>query len=295
MADKVNFKRSHVEVYETSDYSIFKLLTGNRNISPERVNKIKKSLMKGVLPQPIIVNEHYEVIDGQARLQALKELGLKVLFVVQRGATIRDCIRMNSVGERWKTSNFIASWADQGVQDFVILRRLRLKYKKLPECSALLALKGKSAMTQIGQIQIRTGTFRAAVSEEEAEQELRCMLTFLSLLEGSGKLPGDRSNGLRALHIIYVWKLAPMDVLFERLSKNRQKAIPFGTVQEALRTFSALYNVRSRDPVDFVWEYQRLVRNDRKATQERLRNANAQMAKKRERELFGNKGDKGGK
>lgn len=283
-----DFKRSYVDVYETTDYSLFKSLLGNRNVSPDRVARIKKSLKEGALPQPIIVNERYEVIDGQARLQALKELGGKVLFVVHRGATVRDCIRMNSVGERWKASNFIASWADQGLQDFVILRRLRLKYKELPECSVFLALKGKSALTQIGMVQIKTGASRASVSEEDAERELMCMLKFISLLDGPGKIPGDRSNGFRALHIIYTWNLASMDVLLDRMTRNRQKAVPFGTVQEALKTFSDMYNIRARAPVDFAWEYRQLVREEDRQRRDRLSKGRSAKAEKRTSEFFGN-------
>lgn len=59
-------------VYRTNNYDQFKRLVGNREVNPKRVKTIKKSVEEiGYIPNPIIVNENMEVIDGQGRLQAL--------------------------------------------------------------------------------------------------------------------------------------------------------------------------------------------------------------------------------
>lgn len=58
-------------VYETTNYSKFKKMLDNREVSPNRVQKIVKSIDQvGYVMSPIIVNEKMEVIDGQGRLAA---------------------------------------------------------------------------------------------------------------------------------------------------------------------------------------------------------------------------------
>jgi len=82
-------------VYETNDYSQFKKLKGNRDVTEEHVQMLMKSFKQGDVKKPIVVNEKMEIIDGQARLEVKKRLGLPVQFVIAEGATIDDVRRMN--------------------------------------------------------------------------------------------------------------------------------------------------------------------------------------------------------
>lgn len=68
------------KVYVTDKYSIFRRLSGNRDVKEARVKKIMRSIEKvGYIPNPIIVNENMEVVDGQGRLEAVKRLGLPTI------------------------------------------------------------------------------------------------------------------------------------------------------------------------------------------------------------------------
>lgn len=70
-------------VFRTKKYSQFKRLDSNRTVKTGRVNKIKQSIEKvGYVQSPIIVNEKMEVIDGQGRLEALKQLQIPVDYIV---------------------------------------------------------------------------------------------------------------------------------------------------------------------------------------------------------------------
>ena len=83
-------------VYSTADYSAFKKLTGNRDILENRKNLIISSINeRGWIRNPVVVNDNMEIIDGQGRFEALKELGLPIEYVVAHGATISDCIALN--------------------------------------------------------------------------------------------------------------------------------------------------------------------------------------------------------
>lgn len=60
-----------MRIYKTDDHTLFKKLEGNRDV--RSVEKIIKSIDNvGYVLSPILVNEKYEVIDGQNRLEACK-------------------------------------------------------------------------------------------------------------------------------------------------------------------------------------------------------------------------------
>lgn len=99
-------------VYETDDYNTFHELEHNRDATQKRVEKIKKSFIEGEILNPIIVNENFEIIDGQGRFEALKQLGRSVKFVVACGTGIDDCRRMNQYSTNWGKSDFIDSYSD---------------------------------------------------------------------------------------------------------------------------------------------------------------------------------------
>ena len=73
------------EVYETNDYSQFKFLNNNRDISTKHVNKLIKSMKEKRLISPILINESGQIIDGQHRFEAQKNLGFPVPYIVQKG------------------------------------------------------------------------------------------------------------------------------------------------------------------------------------------------------------------
>lgn len=115
--------KSEITIYETNDYDSFKRLEGNRDVKCEK--KIIKSIESvGYIPNPIMVNENMEVIDGQNRLGALKELGMPVQYYIVKGATIETAIALNLGRSNWSTIDYVNSYAEQGVETYVYFREL---------------------------------------------------------------------------------------------------------------------------------------------------------------------------
>lgn len=116
-------------VYTTKNYSIFKRLTGNRDIPESRISTIVSSIQKiGWIHNPIVVNENMEVIDGQGRLTALQRLNMPVEYIIATGAGTKECIYMNMNMVNWKLPDFIKSYAEQGNENYQRLLKLMLKY-----------------------------------------------------------------------------------------------------------------------------------------------------------------------
>lgn len=113
------------KIYVTTNYDTFRALTGNRDVTTMHKNEIVRSIKKsGYFSNPIMVNERMEVIDGQHRLAALKELGLPVEYIIVRGAGAKDAPLLNTASRNWNTKNYIKSYADQGNGNYKLLQIL---------------------------------------------------------------------------------------------------------------------------------------------------------------------------
>lgn len=120
-----NRKESDIKVYITSDYDMFKKMLGNRDVKGEA--QIIESIQNvGYICTPITVNDKDEVIDGQNRLAALKELGLPVYYIVQPNADIKTCRALNIGQKNWGTLDYIESYAQSGEHSLSYKRLLSL-------------------------------------------------------------------------------------------------------------------------------------------------------------------------
>jgi hypothetical protein len=109
-------------VYSTNDYRMFKLLGANRPTVDSHVNSIIKSIEKNgswLQDEPIIVNESMEVIDGQHRLAAHKQLDLPIYYQVAEGLGIERAHAMNRSRRNWTILDWAHSYANNGNINYV--------------------------------------------------------------------------------------------------------------------------------------------------------------------------------
>lgn len=121
--------RTQINIYTTTDYEQFKRLKGNRDVTNKRVAIIKDSIAQvGYISNPIIVNEGLEVIDGQGRLEALRQLGMPVEFRIVKGLGITECRAMNLKPTGWSISDFVKSYAEYGNENYIRFKDIADKY-----------------------------------------------------------------------------------------------------------------------------------------------------------------------
>ena len=128
------------KVFSTMNYEIFSSLDGNRIVNPLHVKKIADSMKIKVLFIPIIVNEEFQVIDGQHRLEARKQLGLDIPYIICPNYTLEDVHRANSNHKAWTNVDFLNAYAEAGVENYVFLKKLHDQYSDKISVSDLLAL-----------------------------------------------------------------------------------------------------------------------------------------------------------
>lgn len=118
-------------IQRTKDYSIFKFLEYNRAINACNLENIMHAISINNLlhSQPIIVNEAYEVIDGQHRLLAASKLEVEIFYIVVPGITKDSMVSLNSNKSSWKADDYFRYWLNQGAIEYIKLNDFMRKHK----------------------------------------------------------------------------------------------------------------------------------------------------------------------
>lgn len=116
-------------VHTTTDYFLFKPIGGNRNINQLHLSRLKKAMSKKYLFTVIIVNEKYEIIDGQHRFAIIKELGLPMHYIICHGYGLAEVHLLNENAKTWNADDYMHGYAELGYEDYVKYAEFKEKYK----------------------------------------------------------------------------------------------------------------------------------------------------------------------
>lgn len=160
-------------IYKTHDYSIFKNLLGNRGVKAKRTSKIVNSILRVgyIVPSPVIVNERMEVIDGQGRIEACKQLNLPIYYVIAKGASIDECMAMNMGQTNWSTSDYVGSYAMMGNGNYIRFRDIAERYPQFTSaeiygvCANSITINGHSTkVLKNGELELSEDDYKRAIS-----------------------------------------------------------------------------------------------------------------------------------
>lgn len=128
------------KVYKTSDLSIFKSLDGNRDVIQSHLKRLSVSMSKNRLFSPIIVNEKYEVIDGQHRLMAAKINNTEIEYIIVKGYGLKEVQILNANSKNWSSDDYMNGYCDLNNINYIKYRDFKNKYGfGHSECQALLS------------------------------------------------------------------------------------------------------------------------------------------------------------
>jgi hypothetical protein len=149
----------------TKNYDKFNLLDFNREMSESHIKKIKESIDKYgyVMSNPIIVDKEYNVIDGQHRFIACKELDLPIVYEVEEKGTDL-IITLNTTQRRWQLSDYINYYANKyGNANYLRLKKLSERHHLQPN-TILILLHGTSGENVAKQV--KKGNLKFTAEEE---------------------------------------------------------------------------------------------------------------------------------
>lgn len=124
----------------TTDYSIFKEFSSNREIDEKHVKQLMVAIAaKNLLHvNPIVVDEQMRVVDGQHRLAAAEKLGLPIYYI-KDNIDRSDISMLNSNQKNWTAMDYINFYTIEKNPSFITLTNLINHYPDMA-VSALLVL-----------------------------------------------------------------------------------------------------------------------------------------------------------
>lgn len=128
------------QVMQTTDYNLFKKLEGNRTVNKAHIRRLTDSFKKSYLVCPIIVNQNYEIIDGQHRFESAKNLKLPVNFIMLNDYGIKEVQTLNSNMSNWKREDYLDAFCDLGEEEYIKFRDFMHQFPdfKMSACEAIL-------------------------------------------------------------------------------------------------------------------------------------------------------------
>ena len=158
------------EVMYSQDYDKFSILEQNRVVSDNHVSELVVSIQNSGQLTPIIINEKFEIIDGQHRFDACKILKIPVMYLISYKTSINEVILMNNTQKSWKLHDYLRCFSDNQWHNHEIYQKvdkfMREHDLKLTTCIVLLSEgtgSGGSTGTALagqGLMSFRKGTYK---------------------------------------------------------------------------------------------------------------------------------------
>ena len=228
-----------MQVKETKNYSEFKDITGNRTINPLHLSRLIESMKEEYLLSPIIVNENGQVIDGQHRLRAAKELNIPVRYIVQEGYSLSQIQRYNQNSKDWRMIDFIKGYAQLNNKEYIYL----LKFHEgtgltITTCITLLSNAGSATND------IRNGVWKA-----KHKERANLIFSWIQVIDRFYN-NADRKNFVLALIRMYNHEDFNFSHFISKLSLQPMSLVDCTKTEDYVVLIESIYNYKSRNKVN---------------------------------------------
>jgi hypothetical protein len=236
-----------LKTYITKDYDQFIMLEDNRMINQNHVLELMEAIKQkpeGLRFEPIMVNEKWEIIDGQHRLKACQKLGYPVYYQIGKGLNVDDAIRMNVYRRNWTPLDFAYSYAGRGNDNYQRYLNVHHQYGNLPHETLITYL--RNGDTKRSYAEFRKGEF---VVPDDQAAVLDRITRYLQIVD---MLPNPKVGLMAAFGRAVLSMFRNKGYDHERMigkmgfAVNKYLTAPFLTVEDAVRALEAVYNESAR-------------------------------------------------
>ena len=121
-----------MQIHVTQDYNLFKRIKGNRTVNKPHINRLLQAIKTtpdSVSYNPIVVNDKHEIIDGQHRFEAIKQLALPVFYIKVNDLSLTTVQQLNSISKAWSPMDYAKSYAELGNENYKVYIDFKDRYK----------------------------------------------------------------------------------------------------------------------------------------------------------------------
>lgn len=243
------------QVFETTDYSVFSFIPGNRETNALHIERLKRSFLEKRLFSPIIVNEKYQIIDGQHRFSVCKMLELPIIFIVAHGYGLKEVQMLNTNSSTWKMKDFLDGYCKLGYSEYLKMKQFMLDYPEFSIKPAeillsnlgggsnnqnTISVNGKEAKVKNFE-QGRFKVFDLNLARANAEK----ILDFKPYYDGY-----NRAVFVNAMIGLFKNENYDHEVMLQKLKANPTVMKHCGNVSQYRELVEDIYNFRNRNKVN---------------------------------------------
>lgn len=240
------------KIYSTDNYEMFRHLEGNREVLG-RARKYVNSIKEMGQIQPIIINELNEVVDGQARLECCKMLGINVEYIVRPGLRLAEVIDVNDNTKKWSTYETVHGYATTGSLASMYLDNLHMQFPQFEVALLYYALVGMRSNAG----QIKNDISFDVVKVDDYNKAQGALSYLASLHPYIAKVPGAKKPVYTIIIWLYKHDWFDRDRLIDAIQKRFVTMAPMPNVDIALAEVEKIYNWHRTNKVFFADEYKR--------------------------------------
>ena len=91
----------------TKNWPAMTYLKDNRDTDDGDIKRLAENIKDHGQLQPIVLNEKWDIIEGQHRVKACQLLDIPVMYIISKRATIKDVIVMNNNQKSWRNKDYL--------------------------------------------------------------------------------------------------------------------------------------------------------------------------------------------
>lgn len=228
--------KTKIEV--SKDYDKFKFVHGNRPVDERHVKKLVNSMKENYIPTPIIINKKNEIVDGQHRYLACKQLGLDVYYY-RNEINLTGLRQINQHSKNWTLDDFLDSYVQlenrtDKVGPYTIFKHFK-KTTRFPNAVCLMMLTdNRGAHTE----QFKQGLFTIPSGQYETAQKQAKMI-----IESGNYYQGyKRRSYVVAMLVLFKDPEFKFKKFIKKLEMNRSKLFHCTNTEDYLDAIEKLYS-----------------------------------------------------
>jgi hypothetical protein len=226
----------------TTEYEAFKFREDNRDgINKGHVDFLKESIRASNMLKhhPIKVTRDLQIINGQHRLLAAKELGVPIYYEYVDEPNAEQ-MAIENMNKQWSPNDYLNLYVRNGYAEYVKLAQF-MRDSKIPLKFALSILRKetKNAMTDF-----KMGRF--VFDEYEHAQSIPHIWKTVELLQAHG-MKGAHLRTVRfwqALLILFIHEKFEAKKWFNHVSSHAHRFVVKGRMQDYLSLIEQIYNYK---------------------------------------------------
>jgi|SRR5208282_4108404 len=237
-------------IKSTKDYSIFIKSEFNRDLNKSNLRKIKDSINSRNLLKlrPILVNENMEIIDGQHRLQAAKDLGIEIYYQINKASETEDIILLNANQKSWVLEDYLNYYCKKESIDYVKFFNFLTKNDiKFNVASALFNIAGGDALDRF-----RRGGFKFPDNLDEINMIMFYRRNFASFIEkryiGDKRFLNSTNFNRMFFHFCYS-KSFNFEIFMQKLEMKLDWMRKSSSLAGYYEILKSIYNYKNSSPI----------------------------------------------